>query len=113
MPWSGRVAIIAPPHSTRTTKAGGEPGGGSKPGAMPKIPIAGADSLPRIRSKLLNMRDFRASEGFPSLPKGATIQPWQPGKSTGLAHFRRHGLDHAKRAIGLAKFRAYMLQTQP
>jgi len=38
---------------------------------------------------------------------------WQTGKSTGLAHFRRHGLDHAKRAIGLAKFRAYMLQTQP
>jgi hypothetical protein len=70
----------------------GEPGGGLKPAAMPEIRIAETDSLPRMHSKLLNMRYFRASEGFPSRPKRATIKPWQPGKSIGLAYFRRYGL---------------------
>jgi hypothetical protein len=49
--------------------ARGEPGGGLKPGAMPEILIAEADSLPRMHSKLLNMRYFRASEGFPLAAK--------------------------------------------
>jgi len=67
----------------------------------------------RVHSKLLNMRDFRALSGFPLQVKTRynstcgyrvkasawpifTVVAFMPG-----------------RAIGQAKFRAYMLQTHP
>jgi hypothetical protein len=70
---------------------------------------------PRARLKLLNMRDFRALSGFPSGPKRATTHQPQTGESIGLAHFlgpipQPRPL-MPKRAIGRAKFRAYMQLT--
>jgi hypothetical protein len=40
----------------------------------------------RLHAKLLNMRDFQASSGFPSQRKRATIRWWQLGNSTGMAY---------------------------
>jgi hypothetical protein len=63
--------------------------------------------------KLLNMRDFRALSGFPSQPKRATIRRPQTGESIGLAYFPLARPLMPRRAIGRAKFRAYMLLTHP
>jgi hypothetical protein len=67
----------------------------------------------RVYSKLLNMRDFRARSGFPLHVKtrynstcGYRV------KSIGLAYFTVLAFVSG-RAIGQAKFRAYMLQTHP
>jgi hypothetical protein len=73
MPVSGRVAIIAPPHSTRTTIAPAPPGSSLRDRPARLIAAMQAGLLPGLRAKLLNMRDFRASSGFPSRPKRATI----------------------------------------
>jgi hypothetical protein len=59
------------------------------------------------------MRDFQAVSDFPSRPKRATIRRPQTGDSIGLAYFREAWLFMPKRAIGRAKFRAYMLLTHP
>jgi hypothetical protein len=63
------------------------------------------------------MRDFRALSGFPSQPKRATIAVPQTGESIGLAYslglFPQARPLMSKRAIGRAKFRAYMLLTHP
>jgi len=65
MPVSGRVAIIAPPHSTRTTIAPAPPGSSLRDGPGRQIAAMQPGLLPGLRSKLLNMRDFRTSSGFP------------------------------------------------
>jgi hypothetical protein len=53
-----------------------------------------ADPARRVHPKLLNMRDFQPSSGFPSQAKRATIRWWQLGKGTGMAFHakRRHWL---------------------
>ena len=69
--------------------------------------------LPEPGPKLLNMRDFRALSGFPSQLKRATIRWPQTGGSIGLAYFREARPFMPTRAIGRAKFRAYMQLTHP
>jgi hypothetical protein len=61
----------------------------------------------QARLKLLNMRDFQPLSGFPSQPKRATIARSQTGEIIGLANPQTRVLK-PKRAIGRAKFRAYM-----
>ena len=69
MPLSGRVAIIALPRSTRRTIALRASGPGLSDRRRRQIPATQA-VLPRVAcSKLLNMRDFRASSGFPLAAK--------------------------------------------
>jgi hypothetical protein len=85
MPLSGRVAIIAPPHSTRTTIAYGSPSGAATIGSARQIPRMKAGLARRVHAKLLNMRDFQALSRFPSQLKRATTRRWQLGKSTGMA----------------------------
>jgi hypothetical protein len=81
--------------------------------------IAGRGKYPSlaggIHSKLLNMRDFRALEGFP-LPAETRYNSFPANRrQTGAEHrpglFPPAWLFMPKRAIGSAKFRAYMLQT--
>jgi hypothetical protein len=51
--------------------------------------------------------------GFPIAAKTRYNSAWQTGKSIALAYFHRHGFVMPERAIGRAKFRAYMLLTHP
>jgi hypothetical protein len=63
-------------------------------------------------AKLLNMRDFRASSGFPPAVKTRYNRvSGKPAKAVGLALFLPLWLFRPRTAIGWAKFRAYMLQT--
>jgi hypothetical protein len=64
-------------------------------------------------AKLLNKRDFQALSGFPSPRIRATIRRRQMGKSNRPGLFPPAWLFMPKRAIGWAKFRAYMVQTHP
>jgi hypothetical protein len=60
------------------------------------------------------MRDFRARSGLsPAGENALQFGLWLPGKSVGLAYFNGRGFIVPRRAIGQAKFRAYMLQTHP
>src|ERR1700730_5267374 len=65
MPVSGQVAIVAPPHSTRTTITPGPPLRAQAGAGRRKYPSLAAG----IHPKLLNMRDFPTFEGFPPPPK--------------------------------------------
>jgi hypothetical protein len=58
--------------------------------------------------KLLNKRDFQAGSGFPLSRKGATIRPTSAPVDAILAVFPQTRRSVPKRAIGWAKFRAYM-----
>jgi hypothetical protein len=49
----------------------------------------------------------------PSRENALQFGLWLPGKSVGLAYFNGRGFIVPGRAIGQAKFRAYMLQTHP
>jgi hypothetical protein len=61
-----------------------------------------------VSSKLLNKRDFQAGSGFPQRWKRATIRPKLAPMDTTLAGFPQGWRAVPKRAIGWAKFRAYM-----
>jgi hypothetical protein len=111
MPLSGRVAIIAPPHSTRTTIARGALPFGPKQRPARRMRAVPAGPAPDPHSKLLNMRDFRARSGFPLAGKTRYNLLVANRREPRLGLFSSAWLFVPRSAIGQAKFRAYMLQT--
>jgi hypothetical protein len=62
----------------------------------------------------LNMRDFRALSGFPlGMKTRYNSACGYRVRASAWAYFHCHGFFMPRRAIGQAKFRAYMLQTHP
>jgi hypothetical protein len=89
MPSSGRVAIIASPHSTRMTIGPARPRRclAIRPARQKSTKQAGP--FPRLHPKLLNMRDFR---GFPLATKRRYNSLAVNGqRAVGLAYFHRYG----------------------
>jgi hypothetical protein len=58
----------------------------------------------------LNKRDFQAGSGFLLFQKRATIRPKSAPIGVTLAVFSKARPSVPKRAIGWAKFRAYMVE---
>jgi hypothetical protein len=61
--------------------------------------------------KLLNARQFRASSGFPPVPKTRYNLGCGNRRERRLGKFPRHGFHAEHNVIGQAEFSAYMLQT--
>jgi hypothetical protein len=82
-------------------------------GAGRQYPLIAAWAHP----KLLNMRDFQAGSGFPPGSKTrynlTPVNPLANRREHRLGLFPSARLFVPKRAIGPAKFRAYMVQTHP
>jgi hypothetical protein len=105
MPWSGRVAIIAPPHSTRTTIARRPLACGQSNQQAGQIRGNGGQRAAYI----VEYARFPGRTGFPLATKKRYNSLVANGRKRRLGLFPSALLFMPRSAIGRAKFRAYML----